>query len=66
MQLAAPTAPVTVIHGDADQIVPLAVAQSYCRAFPKTQLRVLPDVGHFALIDPQTPAWATVVDALHK
>ena len=66
MQLPAPAMPVTIIQGEDDQIVPLAVAQSYCRAFSKTQLHVLPGAGHFALIDPHKPAWATVVEALRK
>ena len=66
MNLAAPVVPVTVIQGEGDQIVPFAVAQSYCRAFPQTRLVVLPETGHFALIDPQTPAWSAVVDELQK
>lgn len=66
MNLPAPTVPVTIIQGDEDQVVPPAVAQSYCKAFPATRLVVLPGVGHFALIDPLMPAWAEVLDALQK
>jgi acetyl esterase/lipase len=66
MNLAAPVVPVTVIQGEGDQIVPMAVSQSYCRAFPKTRLRALPEVGHFALIDPQTSAWNAVVNELQN
>ena len=66
MNLPAPTVPVTLIQGDEDQVVPPAVAQSYCKAFPATRLVALPGVGHFALIDPLTPAWTAVLDALQK
>ena len=64
MNLKAPTVPVTIIQGEDDQVVPLAVAQSYCKAFPATRLVALPAVGHFALIDPFAPAWAAVLEAL--
>ncbi|MGI8948757.1 MAG: alpha/beta hydrolase family protein [Ornithinimicrobium sp.] len=48
-------APVTALHGDADQIVPVAVSRSWWEqaARPgRDRLSVLDDVGHFALVDP--------------
>ncbi len=66
MQLPAPTAAVTIIQGGADDIVPPAVAHSYCAAFPATRLVQLPDCGHFAVIDPLSPAWPVVIAELHK
>jgi len=64
MNLRAPAIPVTIIQGDDDEVVPPAVAKSYCKAFPDTRLVALPGVGHFALIDPLTPAWSAVLEAL--
>ena len=64
MNLPAPSVAITIIQGDEDQVVPPAVVQSYCEAFPKTRCRALPAVGHFALIDPQTPTWSVVLEEL--
>jgi acetyl esterase/lipase len=64
MSLPAPAAAVTIIQGDDDEIVPPAVATSYCAAYPSTRLVSLPDCGHFALIDPATAAWEIVLREL--
>lgn len=64
MALPPPKAGVTIVQGLADQIVPPAVPESYCAAFPKTRLRSIPDAGHFALIDPQKAAWEVVLEEL--
>lgn len=64
MHLAAPKTKVTAIQGAADEIVPPAVTLSYCTAFPNTRLVSLADCGHFALIDPQSSAWASVVEEI--
>ena len=61
MQLPAPTVPVTILQGGADAIVPLSVASSYCAAFPKTRQVPLPECGHFAVIDPASSAWPSLV-----
>ncbi|MEY4883478.1 MAG: hypothetical protein RIS34_1332 [Pseudomonadota bacterium] len=66
MRLPAPTVAVTIVQGDDDQVVPPAVAQSYLGAFPGTRLVGLANAGHFALIDPLTPAWRVVVQTLQK
>lgn len=64
LRLPAPTVAVTILQGAEDEIVPPAVPASYCAAFPKTHLVQLPDCGHFALIDPASSAWETVVQEL--
>jgi acetyl esterase/lipase len=66
-QLASPAAllplgiPQVLIHGTADDRVPLIVSQDYAtRAFhagDTIKLLELPDVNHFALIDPTSQAW---------
>jgi acetyl esterase/lipase len=61
MLLPAPTTAVTILQGSADEIVPPALATSYCAAFPNTRLVQVADSGHFALIDPASTAWASVV-----
>lgn len=66
MCLAAPTVAVTFIQGEEDSIVPSAVAKSYCAAFPNTRLVQLPNIGHFALIDPAHVAWETVLSELKR
>lgn len=66
MYLPAPTAPVTILQGALDEVVPPAVAQSYCASFPKTRLLLLPTAGHFALIDPMSSAWPAVVQELRQ
>jgi acetyl esterase/lipase len=64
VKLKAPTMAVSVLQGKNDEIVPPAVAASYVAAFPKTRYVVLPGCGHFALIDPQSGAWSTVIKEL--
>jgi pimeloyl-ACP methyl ester carboxylesterase len=44
--------------------VPPAIAKSYCAAFPNARLVQLPGNGHFALIDPASAAWETVLREL--
>lgn len=66
MQLPAPVAAVTIVQGGADEIVPPAVAASYCTAFPHIRLVELPGSGHFAVIDPLSSAWPAVVEELRQ
>ncbi|MES2297507.1 MAG: alpha/beta hydrolase [Pseudomonadota bacterium] len=66
LQLPAPPVAVTIVQGATDAIVPPAVAASYCAAFPMTRLVQLPDTGHFAVIDPLSGAWPSVVVELRK
>lgn len=66
MNLSPSQVPITIVQGDDDQVVPPAVAKSYCSVFTATRLRALPGVGHFALIDPRTGAWEAVIDELTR
>lgn len=66
LQLPAPAIAVTIIQGGADSVVPPAMAASYATVFPKTRLVELADSGHFAVIDPLSSAWPTVVTELRK
>lgn len=67
-RLGAPPRPVRILHGTADDRVPVAVSASYReQAGGATALDVLPGVDHFALIDPTSAAFTRcgeVIDAL--
>jgi acetyl esterase/lipase len=63
-QMAAPVTATTVVHGTADEVVPLVVGESYAAAHPQVRLITVAEAGHFALIDPLAPAWSTVVAEL--
>lgn len=66
LQLSAPAVAVTIVQGTADAVVPPAIAASYCAAFPNTRLVQLPGSGHFAVIDPLSSAWPTIMEELRK
>jgi acetyl esterase/lipase len=56
---------VLLVHGVADQRVPVEQSRRYAEAAAaagddRCTLIELPGVDHFALIDPRTPAWATI------
>jgi acetyl esterase/lipase len=61
-----PAVPVTILQGTLDEVVPPAVVKSYCASFPRTRLLLLPDTGHFALIDPMSSVWSIVVQELRQ
>jgi acetyl esterase/lipase len=63
-RLASPAVPITIVHGEQDEIVPVALADSYVAAHPRTRLVRLADAGHFAVIDPASAAWPVVVAEL--
>ncbi|MFF0855823.1 alpha/beta hydrolase [Streptomyces sp. NPDC003388] len=58
----------TLVQGEADLVVPQAVAESYANAAEKAGemvgLTLLADVGHFPLIDPATDACAVVAEEI--
>lgn len=62
-RLPPPHMPVITLHGTADDRVPIEVGRSYT-ARTGTELRELPGIGHFALIDPLSPVWPHVLSAL--
>jgi acetyl esterase/lipase len=56
---------VLLVHGDADQRVPVQQSRRYAQAAAaagdeRCELIELPGVDHFDLIDPRTTAWSTV------
>ena len=40
------TAPTLILHGEADNLVPVAHAHKFADAIPGAQLKLYPDVGH--------------------
>lgn len=60
--------PVALVHGADDAVVPPEVSRSYQRQCAvrgtRVSLTVIPGCGHFALIDPAHPAFATVLDTV--
>ncbi|HEY8539617.1 MAG TPA: alpha/beta hydrolase [Steroidobacteraceae bacterium] len=62
--LPAPRTPVIIVHGTADQIVPIDLSRTYCRRHPQTRLVALDQTGHFAVIDPRSSAWTHVLAAI--
>jgi acetyl esterase/lipase len=57
-----------VVHGTDDADVPFAFGRRYAAAAgaagDECELLALPEVGHFALIDPGSAAWAAVAERL--
>ncbi|GAB3369105.1 alpha/beta hydrolase [Lysobacter rhizosphaerae] len=63
-QRPAPAVPTRLLHGDADNVVPFEVSASYVSTHREVELQRLASCGHFALIDPLSAAWPSVVRAL--
>jgi acetyl esterase/lipase len=62
-RLPTPAGPVRIVHGTQDGIVPVEVSESYLRHHPGALLTSVA-CGHFALIDPRSAVWLTVLRAL--
>lgn len=60
------TVPTTLVQGEEDDTVPLAISESYVAAHPKARLVRLPGQGHFAVIDPRSAAWPAILEELGK
>ena len=58
-----PDADIVVIHGEADENVPIDLSERLVRRHPWIRLERL-GCGHFELIDPEHPAYRVVRDAL--
>jgi acetyl esterase/lipase len=63
-RLASPKVPVTIVHGDRDETVPIEVGRSYADAHRATKLVAVGGAGHYGPIDPLTPTWPIVLDEL--
>jgi len=63
-----PRVPVRLLSGTEDDVVPTAVGDTYLeaarRAGGDVERTVLPDAGHFSFIDPEQPAFATVLSTV--
>lgn len=63
-QLAPPTVPTIIVHGEADQRVPISMSEQYVQGRPGVTLVKIPRAGHLDLIDPRSPHWPIVHDAM--
>jgi acetyl esterase/lipase len=59
-RMPSPQIKTTIVHGIEDEIVPVALAESYVESHPQVKLLRLRDAGHFAVIDPHSPVFRTV------
>ena len=57
--------PQRIIHGMRDDVVPFEISRKYAeKAGAEAKLIPLERAGHFELIDPRTPEWTVVQDAI--
>lgn len=60
--------PLHLVHGEGDPIVPVAQSRSYAELArargDAVVLSVVSGVGHFDFVDPRSPAWTVVVNAI--
>jgi acetyl esterase/lipase len=61
-----PVIAVTIVHGEEDDVAPVSLSESYAATHANTRLVKLPGTGHFAVIDPLSAAWPTVMTELEK
>ncbi|WGL51025.1 alpha/beta hydrolase [Nocardioides sp. BP30] len=66
VRLAAPATPVEILHGTADDVVPLALGSSYAGAHPDTRLHALADADHFDVIDPGSAVFPRLLEVLGR
>jgi acetyl esterase/lipase len=59
-----PACPVVVVHGDRDDDVPVQSSRGLKGRFDWLDYRELAGADHFAVIDPLSPAWPSVLDAI--
>jgi len=62
---ARPPCDVVVVHGDQDDAVPVQSSRGLKGRFDWLDYRELEGVDHFAVIDPLSPAWTSVLAAVH-
>ena len=61
---ARPAAPVVVVHGDQDQTVPVDLSRGLVARHGWIDYRELAGADHSDVIDPLSPAWPAVLDAI--
>jgi acetyl esterase/lipase len=63
-----PRVPVRLVHGALDREVPVSVTDAYVREARRlggdVTLDLVPETGHYLLIDPKSQAWPLVLSAL--
>lgn len=59
-----PLAPVTILHGTEDTLVPLDLSAAYAAAHPATRLVPVKGGAHYEVIDPESIAWPLLLAAL--
>jgi len=59
-----PRLEVVVLHGDRDDAVPVSSSRGLAERYPWLDYRELPGRDHFDVIDPLSPAWRDVRDAI--
>ena len=59
-----PSCQVVIVHGEEDQAVPVESSRGLKSRFGWLDYRELAGVDHFAVIDPLSSAWASVLDAV--
>lgn len=64
--LASISAPVLLLHGDRDRLVPIATARATARAHPHWRFEVAHDIGHVPMLE--APQWTAdlILDWLTK
>ena len=65
-RMPSPVIGVTIVHGDEDDVVPIALAESYVTTHTKTRLVKVHGAGHFAVIDPLSRVWPLIVEELER
>ncbi len=65
-RMPAPAIATTIVHGDADEVVPLSLSESYAATHRQVRLVKLPHTGHFAVIDPLRDAWPVIRAELER
>lgn len=59
--------PSVLVHGGADQVVPVAQSRAFARAAAgQAKLLDFPDADHFDVIEPQHAAWHAVTESLPR
>ena len=56
--------PQLLVHGEADDIVPIGQSRSFADLEPDASLVALPDADHFDVVDPEHAGWAAAAEWL--